>query len=114
IRAVYLAPKENFDGMNITGLTGVMKQYNSFSLNGFKPTNMTGFDNPWEDFSGNRTLRKKREMLDAYIHRSWFYAPYVRPHFVLTSEELATIFHFPGRVSETPSLGRIESLKSEP
>ena len=114
IRAVYLAPKENFDAMNITGLTGIMKQYNSFSLNGFAPTNVTGFDNPWEDFSGKKTITKKREMLDAYMHRSWFYQPYVRPHFVLTSEELATIFHFPGKVSETPSLDRIDSSKSEP
>lgn len=114
IRAVYLAPKENFDGMNITGLTGIMKQYNSFTLNGFAPTNMTGFDYPWQDPTGLKNVAKKREMLDAYAQRSWFYPPYVRPHFVLTSEELATIFHFPGRVSETPSLGRIESNKSEP
>lgn len=115
IRAIYLAPKDNFDAMNITGLTGIMKQYNSFTLNGFAPTNVTGFDNPqWEDRSGRRAIQKKREMLDAYAQRSWFYPPYTRPHFVLTSEELATIFHFPGRVSETPSLGRIESNKSEP
>jgi hypothetical protein len=114
IRAIYLAPKESFDGMNITGLTGIMKQYNSFNLNGFKPENTTDFTYPWQDPSGLKTVTKKREMLDAYIQRSWFYPPYVRPHFVLTSEELATIFHFPGRVSETPSLGRIESNKSEP
>ncbi len=114
IRAIYLSPKEYFDGMNITGLTGIMKQYNSFTLNGFAPNNTTGFDYPWQDPSGNKTIALKREMLDAYAQRSWFYPPYVRPHFVLTSEELATIFHFPGRVSETPSLSRIESNKSEP
>jgi hypothetical protein len=114
IRAIYLAPKENFDGMNITGLTGIMKQYNSFTLNGFKPDNPTAFDYPWQDPTGVKAVNKKREMLDAYAQRSWFYPPYVRSHFVLTSEELATIFHFPGRVSETPSLGRIESNKSEP
>lgn len=114
MRAIYLAPKENFDAMNITGLTGIMKQYNSFSLNGFAPTNVTGFDNPWQDMSGRKTIAKKREMLDAYMNRSWFYPPYVRKHFVLTSEELATVFHFPGKVSQTPSLDRIESIKSEP
>ncbi|MDQ5901492.1 MAG: hypothetical protein QG580_207 [Patescibacteria group bacterium] len=114
IRAIYLAPKENFDGMNITGLTGIMKQYNSFTLNGFKPDNTTDVTYPWQDPTGVKKVQKKREMLDAYAQRSWFYPPYVRPHFVLTSEELATIFHFPGRVSETPSLGRIESNKSEP
>jgi hypothetical protein len=75
---------------------------------------MTAFDYPWQDPSKTKAVGLKREMLDAYAQRSWFYPPYVRPHFVLTSEELATIFHFPGRVSETPSLGRIESNKSEP
>lgn len=114
IRAIYLSPKDSFDPMNITGLTGIMKQYNSFALNGFSVTNDTGFVYPWQDRTGVKTIKKKKEMLDAYSQRSWFYPPYTRPHFVLTSEELATIFHFPGRVSETPSLGRIESNKSEP
>ena len=34
--------------------------------------------------------------------------------FILSTEELATIFHLPGRVVETPSFTRIESKKAEP
>jgi hypothetical protein len=40
--------------------------------------------------------------------------PYQRTPFVLNTEELATIYHFPGRVAETPTFGRIEAKKGEP
>ena len=33
---------------------------------------------------------------------------------VLSTEELATIFHFPGSVATTSGLGRIEAQKAEP
>ncbi len=32
----------------------------------------------------------------------------------MTVEELATIFHFPGKVATTPTLGRIPSKRAEP
>ena len=34
--------------------------------------------------------------------------------FVVSSEELATLFHFPGMVSETPTFKRIESRIAKP
>ena len=34
--------------------------------------------------------------------------------FVLSNEELATLYHFPGMVSETPSFKRIESKIAKP
>ena len=114
IRAIYLTKKAAFRPENIAGLTGMLRQYGSGHLNSFAPTNVTDFDNPWEDRSGDKKVEKKREMLHAYIDRGWFYSPHKRPHMVLTSEELATIFHFPGRVSTTPTFKRIESKKSEP
>lgn len=114
IRAIYLSKKAAFRPENITGLTMMLRQYGSGHLNSFAPTNVTDFDNPWEDMSGDKRVAKKREMLHAYIDRGWFYMPHKRPHMVLTSEELATIYHFPGRVSTTPTFKRIESKKSEP
>jgi hypothetical protein len=32
----------------------------------------------------------------------------------MTTEELATIYHFPGDVSKTPTLSRITAKKAEP
>jgi len=113
IRGVYLAKGDTFDATNIPGLLGAFKQYNSNELNGFKPSNVTGFDFPWEDFRGKRLSEKKATLFNAYIQRSYFHPPYKRKSFVLNSEELATIFHFPGSVAETPTFERIESKKVE-
>lgn len=124
IRTIYLAKKDVFDPNRISPLTGLMRQYNSMDLNEFAGANYTGFDYPWQDLTGNRTLKLKKELLSAYRDRGYFYPPYNhvghgmfaghRTPSVLTTEELATIYHFPGRVSETPSFQRIEAKKSEP
>ena len=53
-------------------------------------------------------------MFDAYVNRSAFYKPHKRKTFILNTEELATVYHFPGSVVRTPALGRIESKKGEP
>lgn len=114
VRCVYLTPKEMFDSNRIAAMLGAFKQYSTPHWNGFKPDKSTSFDYPWQDPTGRRTLNLKREMFDAYVRRSYFYEPYKEKPFVLNSEELATIYHFPGAVSETPQLKRIESKKAEP
>jgi hypothetical protein len=53
-------------------------------------------------------------MFDAYRRRGYFYPPYVKKQMVLTTEEIATIYHFPGKMAATPSLPKIESKRSEP
>ncbi len=117
IRQVYLAKKESFNGVNIAGLLGSFKQYNSGHLNGFKPSFTTSFDYPWQDFQGKRLRGAKKDILDAYKRRSYFHPPYKGfggSSFVLSTEELATLFHFPGGVSTTPTFSRIVSKKGEP
>ncbi len=114
IRAIYLAKKPAFRGEHITGLTMMLRQYGAGAMNSFGLMNATDFANPWDDPSGEKKVEMKRAMLHAFIDRGWFYPPHKRPHMVLTAEELATIFHFPGRVSTTPTFKRIESKKAEP
>ena len=113
MRAMYITKKENFDGANIGGMRGMMKTFSSQDLNGFRSTG-TGFSFPWQDYNGWRQNKKKHKLFDAYVRRSWFYAPHKKKPFVLNTEELATIYHFPGGVSETPTFNRIESRKGEP
>jgi hypothetical protein len=114
IRALYIAKQESFDPANIAGVVGSLRQYGSQDLNGFKPAMTTGFDYPWQDYKGIREAKQKRLLYDAYVRRSYFYSPYKRKPFVLNTEELATIFHFPGGVAETPTFSRIESRRGEP
>ena len=114
IRSIYIGNKDVFSGPSIPILVAVLKPYNSGSLNSFGPKNLTNFDYPWQDFNDIRKNKLKREMLDAYKKRSYFYSPVKEKPMVLNAEELATIFHFPGLVVQTPTFGRIMSKKAEP
>jgi hypothetical protein len=115
IRAIYLGPKDKMNRFNIPGTIGVLRQYNSADMNGFKTRRRSSFLYPfWQDPYGWRTARLKAVFFDAYRRRSYFYPPYVRTPFVLSAEELATIYHFPGRVAATPTFSKIESKRGEP
>jgi hypothetical protein len=114
IRALYLAKDGKFDPISITGLTGAFKQFNSEYLNSFKVTGTTSVDYPWQDITGSKVREMKIEMFDAYRRRSYFHPPYERTPFVLNSEELATMFHFPSKTTESPTLERIEAKRATP
>lgn len=114
IRALYLVKKDKFDPSNIKALGGILRPFTTNNLNGFKPLLFTaGFDYPWNDFNGIRLTHLRKEQFKAYKQRAWFYLPRKLKPFVLTSEELATLYHFPGGVAQTPTFGRIASRKGE-
>lgn len=114
IRGLYLAQKDHYRDNQSDALTGLFRQYSSKELNELKPTRLTKFKYPWQDVKKKRVNRKKKKMFEAYKRRSGFYPPFQRKPFVFNTEELATIYHFPGGVAETPTFGRIESKKGEP
>lgn len=115
IRTIYIAKKDEFKPINFVGIIALFKQFSFAGLNGFKPNNTTSVDYPWQDPFGTRVARMKRRILRAYRHRGYFYPPFAKSKpFVLNTEELATIYHFPGGVSETPTFSRIESRRGEP
>jgi len=118
IRLIYLAEKDKFNPSNIAGLVGTLNQYNYVGLNGFKPNNTTEVDYP--PFKDRRLNKMKMGMLSGYRDRGFFYDHYTdwktffaNKPFVLSTEEVATIYHYPGGVSETPTYGRVESRKGE-
>jgi len=115
IRGLYIAESDHFRAVNIPGLIGAFKQFNAKGRNGFKPTRgLSEFDYPWEDYKEYRQNKVRRKLFEAYRLRSYFHPPYKRKPFVLSAEELATLYHFPGQVSQTPTFKRIESKKSQP
>lgn len=111
IRAIYWAEGDAFKGTNIPGLIATMKHFSSNNLNSISIDNVTDFNYPWQDYKKIREDRNCRRFLEAYRKRSWFYPPYKRKAFVLNTEELATIYHFPGRVVQAPGLPRIDSKR---
>lgn len=128
IRAIYIAEKGKFNGGNIGGMIGSFKQYNSANLNGFRPVYFTSYDDyPWQAaVTKGKVFKMRHEILEAYKDRQYFWKDRYkkwghffltkeeRNSFVLNTEELATIFHFPGKVSEAPSLVSVDSKKGAP
>jgi len=128
IRSLYIAEKDSFNIANIGGTIGSLRQFNSNNLNGFKPGFLTDVSDEAKDIARILPFLKKmqqkevaeykKDIFHAYKLRSFFHWPYknygyIKP-FVLTTEELATIFHFPSViVSQTPTLTRVPSKKSE-
>lgn len=109
----------------------LFRQYAQPSINEFNRVNSTQFDAPWSDPTGLALTKYKKRTLDFYRMRTFFHPPlqYSVDYpkvlsaffpsgspkiFVMSSRELATIFHFPGMVSETPSFKRIESKIAKP
>jgi hypothetical protein len=116
IRAIYIASRETFDGPNgIGGIIGSFKHFSTEHLNGFKPNNdkwLGQFEYPWQDYNNIRRNHVSKKAIAAYKRRSYFYPPYKSKALVMTVEELATIYHFPGSVAATPTLERIPSKKT--
>ena len=131
IRSLYLCKKDKFHPMNIRGLQGLFRPFTTNNLNGFKMiTHTIGIDIWWQDYKSIRLSAYRKAQFEAYKRREWSFEretpwianfpspkPFVvvpnKQPFVLTTEELATIFHLPGGVSQTPTFGRIPSRKSE-
>ena len=110
IRALYLAEPDKFNAINIMGLLGAFKQFNSLDLNQFGIATATSFDYPWQDYKNMRVNRLKKNIFNSFKRRAFSegYSP-----FVLNTEELATVYHFPGGVVKTPTLSRLMSKKAE-
>ncbi len=116
IRCTYIGKKDFFNPDCIGPVRGILRAYDAKHLNSFKPTHkLAGFDYPWQDFMNIRQNAVKKHGLESAKRRCYFYPPYNEtPPIVLNVEELASIFHIPGRVVTTPTLNRIPSKKSQP
>jgi hypothetical protein len=73
------------------------------------------FDYPWQDFHGwRRNGVIPRRFFDAYRRRAGFHTPWILTSYVLTVEELATLWHPPSRTVAVPGLERIPATKAAP
>jgi len=120
-RGIYLAKGEKFHGPAITHIITLFKPFTSEGWNGIRGSGwMMRFDDyPWELGVGRKKDHYRREMVESYRRRQYFYDPFyegsVGPGktMVMSAEELATVFHIPSQSSQAPGLIRSHSATRE-
>lgn len=113
IRFIYLARTDVFaKPKGVASVFGIFKQFGARSLNALRPDKTkTKVVYGW-GIKDRRIRLRKRKLLRLYKLR-WF--PIHRKAYILNTEELATLYHFPGRiVAPAPFVERIAAKKGEP
>ena len=119
VRLAYLCKTEACNTSRRAGFPSVMRTWEHGSegrgLNGFKPIFVIGpFDYPWQDFREIRRKRLKWRLYEGFVLRQYFFPPFAhRPPMVLNLEEMASVYHYPGRVAKTPTLERMLSKRAD-
>ena len=113
IRFVYWAKSDIFSKANTAAVIGAFKQFNTQDLNGFKPN---GKIKPSIDyfFKKRREFYRKVSLLNNYKKRYFPQRSFSKRGFVFNTEELATIYHIPGKIVEAEAMPRIEAKKGGP
>lgn len=106
-RLVYLGREELFDKNRFKAIMGVMKQFNTYDMNGFKPFKNT-FTRVDYFFKNQRVLSRQKRLLKGYKIRSMVMGPGAK---ILTTESLASIFHIPDITVKAPLMERTLAKK---
>lgn len=119
IRFLYLAKKEMYNPSPIyTAIVGAFKSFSATNLNSLKPdtdhwtkVRYWIFQN-WEQpiLSLRLMWRKRRHM--STIRRRWYF--HGRPPYVLNTEEMATLLHFPKTEVTVPQIEKVAVTKVQP
>ena len=120
IRFIYIGKKEVFFKPQTKSVFAFFTQFCTANLNGIKPFPMTltkihkSWFLPLNSILPRRLYVRQRRLFRNYIKRLRPLYPLPGKTFVLNTEELATMFHFPGRmVAPAPSVSRIRYKKGE-
>ncbi len=118
VRFLYIAPKGKYDPMKKSIITGAYRSLGSVMTNKIKPD----LRNTWThvDYVFSKALEKpyldwylnykKRNIFKGYKNRDIHIGI---PGFILNTEELATIYHFPITTETTRVLSAIEKTESK-
>jgi len=116
IRGMYIAESDKYlVGERVPGMITAWRSYDDLNRNAIGVRWRTDVDWPWwQDRHGHHRAAYKKQELDEYKRRVYTHQNHSDDYKVMTTEELATIFHLPGKVAFTPSLARIPSKRAEP
>lgn len=110
MRLLYVGKKQGYDKSFISAFIGGIKQFNDANLNGFAPEDTSKtFANYL--FPQKRLRYRQRRLFRRYCDRD---RDDSKVMFILSSTELATVFHIPDMSVVAPSLTRVTAKRSGP
>jgi hypothetical protein len=103
-------------GPTFTAIRWIYKHYNwpNFAQYMRSGRGHDPIDYPWQDWHDYRWILITRRHLDAMRRRTYFHPPWQQPHYIMTPEILASLYHYPHTAIKSPGLQRIQATKSEP
>lgn len=115
IRWMYITRKGKFNGDIINPVLRSFSQYDIIGRNEIGARWRTDFDYKSLIPGGKRKALDALRSQELLEYRMRVYAPKASSdgYKIFTAEELATMFHLPGRVALTPTLERVESTRGE-
>ncbi|MDD5606508.1 MAG: hypothetical protein PHN37_01435 [Candidatus Pacebacteria bacterium] len=122
IRFLYLGKRKSFFKARLRLVFGFFGSFTSVDLNALKPmgqptiTKIKGSFIPFVNYLKPRRLYiRQRKLFRNYTKRVTPFYPHPGGTYILSIEELATLFHFPGKdVTPAPFIERVESKKKRP
>lgn len=111
VRFVYVAKKEMFNKVHVNfGIVGAFKQFTKEDSNGLKPAYKRTGTTAHYVFTEYRKNVRRTKIMGGFKSRSAWQG---KLRFVLNTEELATIWHFPMRTVRTPLVQKTTSKRGE-
>lgn len=112
IRAIYVGRKEVFKKpRGAHAVIGAIKQFNTNDMNALKPDYKRISPSSLFWFKNYRNNLRKRLVIRAFRQRSMWAGV---PAYILNTEELATLWHFPTVAVHTPLIRKSEAKRAEP
>jgi hypothetical protein len=109
MRHIYIGRRETYSKpTGVSAFIGGIKQFNDQNLNGFKPhDNSKTYAN--YVMTASRLRYRQRRIFRRYVTRD---TDPQSSRFILSTEELATVFHIPDMAITAPSLTRVTAKRS--
>lgn len=106
-RCIFVARRENFDmSLGVSAVWGALKQFGDDNLNSLKPDGESKTSKHYDIFKKERLDYSQRKLYRRYKNRS---KDGVKT--VMSSEELATLFHLPDISVMAPAMSRVEAKR---
>lgn len=114
VRILYIAKGDAWDGVNENIMNRFWVSYRYKDNNDLRNTRgTTNLDYPWQDWNEIRFRYICRQGLFFYKYRAYFEVPLEQTPVYFTTEELASLWHFPNSGVRTPGISRVPAKVSE-